>query len=191
MNKFNTIFLIVGPSGSGKSTICERLTKERHLTQIQSYTTRAPRYIGEKGHIFVTDEEFDKLTDLVGYTEFDGHRYAGTSAQVEENDIYLIDPAGVEYFRENYHGEKHVCVVGIWATEAVRKKRMFLRGDLEDAIVRRLEGDRATFNTDVCDVVFYNKNLQDTFDDVTRYILSKIFANTTRSPRFSNKAMIF
>lgn len=178
MNKFNSIFLIVGPSGSGKSTICDRLVNSHAgLSQIQSYTTRPPRYIGEKGHIFVTDEEFDKLTDLVGYTEFDGHRYAATSAQVEENDIYVIDPAGVEYFRENYHGRKRVYVIGIWATEAARKKRMFLRGDPEDAIVRRLEGDRAVFSTDVCDVMFYNKNLQETFNDVIRYILTKLFVN--------------
>lgn len=167
MNKFNSIFLIVGPSGSGKSTICDRLINSHAgLSQIQSYTTRPPRYIGEKGHIFVTDEEFD------------GHRYAATSAQVEENDIYVIDPAGVEYFRENYHGRKHVYVVGIWATEAARKKRMFLRGDPEDAIVRRLESDRAVFSTDVCDVVFYNKNLQDTFNDVIRYILTKLFVDS-------------
>lgn len=172
----NCIFLIVGPSGSGKSTICDRLVNLHvRLSQIQSYTTRPPRYIGEEGHIFVTDEEFDKLTDLVGYTEFDGHRYAATSAQVEENDIYVIDPAGVKYFRENYHGGKRVYVVGIWATEAARKKRMFLRGDPEDAIARRLKGDRAVFNTDVCDAVFYNKNLQETLDDVTRYILSKMY----------------
>ena len=173
----NYIFLIVGPSGSGKSTIVEHLAASLGLRQIESYTTRKPRYSGEKGHIFVTNDEFDKLIDLVGYTEFDGHRYAATLAQVEKNDIYVIDPAGVKYFRKNYHGEKRVCVVGIWATEAARKKRMFLRGDPEDAIMRRLEGDRAVFSTDVCDVVFYNKNLQETYNDVTRYILSKMFVD--------------
>ena len=84
----NYIFLIVGPSGSGKSTIAEHLVETMNLKQIESYTTRKPRSRHEKGHIFVTDKEFDNLIDLVGYTEFCGHRYAATAAQVEENDIY-------------------------------------------------------------------------------------------------------
>ena len=171
----NYIFLIVGPSGSGKSTIVEQLVETMNLKQIESYTTRKPRFRHEKGHIFVTDKEFDNLTDLVGYTEFCGHRYAATAAQVEENDIYVIDPAGVAYFKEHYHGSKLVRVIGIWATEPARKKRMFLRGDPEDAIVRRLDGDRAYFNTDICDVVFYNKSLQETYQELSQYIFWNLY----------------
>ena len=171
----NYIFLIVGPSGSGKSTIAEQLVETMNLKQIESYTTRKPRSQHERGHIFVTDKEFDNLTDLVGYTEFCGHRYAATAAQVEKNDIYVIDPAGVAYFKEHYHGSKQVRVIGIWATEPIRKKRMFLRGDPEDAIVRRLEGDRAYFNTDICDVVFYNKSLQETYQALSQYIFWNLY----------------
>ena len=170
MKQSNYIFLIVGPSGSGKTTLVGMLEQSCGLTAIESYTTRSPRYSGEKGHIFVSDEEFDQLTDLVGYTEYSNHRYAATAKQVENNDIYVIDPAGVAYFKEHYHGSKHVRVIGIWATEPARKKRMFLRGDPEEAIERRLEGDRAYFNTDICDVVFYNKSLQDTCQAVSQYI---------------------
>lgn len=177
MRQSDYIFLIVGPSGSGKSTVVERLATMYGLKHIESYTTRAPRYPGERGHIFVSDEEFDKLTDMVGYTEFDGHRYAATAAQVEENDIYVIDPAGVAFFKENYHGFKKVKVIGIWATEAVRKKRMYLRGDPETAIQRRLEGDRAIFNTDVCDIVIYNHDVSETCyvasDYIFRYVRRK------------------
>ena len=115
------------------------------------------------------------MKDLVGYTEFDNHRYAATAMQVEHNDIYVIDPAGVAYFKEHYHGSKNVRVIGIWATEPIRKKRMFLRGDPEDAIVRRLEGDRAYFNTDICDVVFYNKSLQETYQALSQYIFWNLY----------------
>ena len=86
----NYIFLIVGPSGSGKTTLVEMLEQSLGMTSIESYTTRKPRYSGEKGHIFVSDEDFDQLKDLVGYTEFDNHRYAATAMQVEHNDIYVI-----------------------------------------------------------------------------------------------------
>lgn len=175
MSLNNYIFLLVGPSGSGKSTIAEHLVATLNLKQIESYTTRKPRSRNEKGHVFVSDKEFDQLTDLVGYTEFCGHRYAATVAQVEKNDIYVIDPAGVAFFKENYHGAKKVKVLGIWATEAARKKRMFLRGDPEDAITSRLENDRAAFSTDICDIVFYNKNLQETCDAVAQYIFWYLF----------------
>lgn len=171
----NYIFLIVGPSGSGKSTIVEQLVETMNLKQIESYTTRKPRSRHEKGHIFVTDKEFDNLTDLVGYTEFCGNRYAATAAQVEENDIYVIDPVGVAFFKEHYHGTKKVKVLGIWATEPARKKRMFLRGDPEDAIVKRLENDRTAFSTDICDIVFYNKNLQETREAVAQCISWYLF----------------
>lgn len=175
MDQSNYIFLFVGPSGSGKSTIAEYLVEAANLKQIESYTTRKPRSRNEKGHIFVTDKEFDKLTDLVGYTEFCGHRYAATVAQVEKNDIYVIDPAGVAFFKENYRGPKQVKVLGIWATEAARRQRMFLRGDSEDAITKRLENDRAAFSTDICDIIFYNKNLQETCDAVAQYIFWYLF----------------
>ena len=174
----NYIFLIVGPSGSGKTTLVEMLEQSLGLTAIESYTTRKPRHSGEKGHIFVSDEEFDQLQDMVGYTEFDNHRYAATAMQVEHNDIYVIDPAGVAYFKEHYHGSKNVRVIGIWATEPIRKKRMFLRGDPEDAIVRRLESDRAYFNTDICDVVFYNKSLQETYQALSQYIFWNLYVKS-------------
>ena len=62
----NCIFLIVGCSGSGKTTITERLEQKYGLKSIQAYTTRKPRYDGETGHTCVSDEEFDKLADMVG-----------------------------------------------------------------------------------------------------------------------------
>ena len=110
----DNIYLIVGRSGSGKTSIVEYIQNNfKQRTSIESYTTRPPRYDGETGHIFVSDEEFDKLTDLVGYTEFNGYRYAATAQQVEENDFYVIDPEGIHYFKENYKGTKNVCIIAI------------------------------------------------------------------------------
>ena len=96
------IYLIVGCSGSGKTTITEQLEQKYGLKSIQSYTTRKPRYDGESGHTFVSDEEFDKLTDMVAYTEFAGNRYCAIAEQVENNDLYIIDPKGVDFFMKSY-----------------------------------------------------------------------------------------
>lgn len=147
------IFLIVGCSGSGKTTIVEQLEQRYGLKSIQSYTTRPKRYETETGHIFVTDEEFDKLTDFVGYTEFGNpkKRYCATSAQVETHDLYVIDPKGVDYFRGCYKGNKGVKVIYIHADTQVRYHRMVNRAQDKthiqavDAALNRIQNDVVEF----------------------------------------------
>ena len=123
----NCIFLIVGCSGSGKTTITEQLEQKYGLKSIQSYTTRKPRYEGETGHIFISDEEFDKLTDMVAYTEFAGNRYCATAEQVEDNDLYIIDPKGIDFFMKSYNGGKTPKVIFISCNLTTRYERMIER----------------------------------------------------------------
>ena len=52
------LFLFVGRSSSGKTTIANILEERYGYKQVQSYTTRPPRYEGEVGHIFVNENEF-------------------------------------------------------------------------------------------------------------------------------------
>lgn len=125
----NCIFLIVGCSGSGKTTITEQLEQKYGLKSIQSYTTRQPRYDGETGHIFISDEEFDKLTDMVAYTEFVGNRYCATAEQVENNDLYVIDPKGVDFFMKAYKGSKTPKIIFISSNLTTRYERMVGRAE--------------------------------------------------------------
>ena len=125
----NCIFLIVGCSGSGKTTITEQLEQKYGLKSIQSYTTRKPRYDGESGHTFVSDEEFDKLTDIVAYTEFAGNRYCATAEQVEDNDLYIIDPKGIDFFMKSYKGSKTPKIIFISSNLTTRYERMVGRAE--------------------------------------------------------------
>ena len=125
----NCIFLIVGCSGSGKTTITEQLEQRYGLKSIQSYTTRKPRYDGETGHIFISDEEFDKLTDMVAYTEFAGNRYCAIAEQVENNDLYIIDPKGVDFFMKAYKGSKTPKIIFISSNLTTRYERMVGRAE--------------------------------------------------------------
>ena len=139
------IVLIVGESGSGKSTICDELTKRYGLKQVESYTTRPRRSENEGGRTFISDEEFDKLEDICAYTYFDGYRYCATREQIDNSDLYIIDPHGIEYFIKEYNGRKIPMVVYIYADKRTRRKRMANRGDKEHKIRQRIAHDESAF----------------------------------------------
>ena len=120
----NCIFLIVSESGGGKTTLVSALEKQHNLKSIESYTTRPKRSENEYGHIFVSEEEFDTLHDLVGYTKYNNYRYCATAKQVENNDLYVIDTKGVEYFKTNYRGNKSIKIIYIKSSISTRVERM-------------------------------------------------------------------
>lgn len=120
----DTIVLIVGESGSGKTALVSALEKQKSLISIPSYTTRPKRSENEYGHIFVNDEDFSQLKDIVAYTEYNGYKYCATSEQVENHDLYVIDKAGVDFFKKAYHGKKQVKTIYIKSSISTRVKRM-------------------------------------------------------------------
>jgi guanylate kinase len=138
--------LLVGPSGSGKTTIANELYKSYGLSQVYSYTTRPKRGPKDIEHTFITDEQFDELDadNMAGYTEYNGYRYCSTMEQIEENDIYVIDPAGIDYFWENYSGGKNIIIVYIKASRQDIFNRLVERDGIEKAN-ERINYDEQTF----------------------------------------------
>lgn len=169
----NSILLLVGASGSGKTTVANELCQRYGLKQIDSYTTRPPRYHGEAGHIFVSDDEFDRLENLVGFTNYNGARYCATAAQVEACDVYVIDPAGVEFFRTAYRGSKTVFVAELLVPDDVREQRMYQRGDSEEQIRSRLELDAKIFPTLDADLYLTNVDTSRTVDVIYKFLLQQ------------------
>ena len=136
------LFLLVGKSASGKTTVAEYLEKAKGMKSVQSYSTRLSRYEGETGHIFVTDEEFDKLENIIAYTEYHDHCYCSTKEQLDEADIYVVDPPGVETLLERYKKEgRTICIIYFSARLRTRIERMNNRGDAAVNIVGRLYND--------------------------------------------------
>ena len=176
MPMLNTIFLIVGRSGSGKTTLCDQLRTISKLKTLESYTTRKPRYDGERGHVFV--DSFQTWTDdhpddnVVAYTFFDGNHYWATSQQVNDNDLYVIDPKGVEFLMEKYDGQKNIKVVYIDATPRERFKRMRRRGDSIGPVLRRLWNDMREFRgwREKADFVVKNHDLTESFTVLNNFI---------------------
>lgn len=136
MNK--PLFLFVARSASGKTTVANMLEKDGYK-QIASYTTRPPRYEGEKEHIFISEEEYDKLENIVASTLYSGYRYCTTLEQIQNADIYVIDPDGVETLIKNRNLiNREICIIYFEASVCNRIQRMMERGDSDTAIIGRL-----------------------------------------------------
>lgn len=136
------LFLFVGKSASGKTTIANMLAEQHGLKQIESYTTRPPRFNGEIGHIFVGEEEFKKLGELAAYTYYNGSHYGTTFEQLNESDIYVVDVPGVESLLQKLKDDTRPINVFYFDTSVYNRiLRMRARGDNDAMIISRLLQD--------------------------------------------------
>ena len=177
------IYLILGESGSGKTTIVNELCKHYHFKQLESYTTRPPRYHGEEGHIFISPDSYETYDDLrrkypsrIAETMFDGHFYFATQEQLDVADFYVLDVAGLRILNERCFNPERIRVVRITAPAFTRFFRMLKRGDSICSAVRRLRHDNAvfaSFTDDIADFTIENIHLSDSIDDLLGYIISQ------------------
>lgn len=143
MNKLPLI-CIIGPSGSGKTTLVETLQKYFGFKSVESYTTRKPRYPGETGHTFISDEEFDAL-DTITNTVFDNHKYGVTTDMLDKADLFVVDKEGVKTLKEHYNSRK-IVVIALKCPNDILKQRMLKRGDSEEQANTRLTHDKKAFD---------------------------------------------
>lgn len=139
------IVLLIGRSGSGKTAIANYLQGTYGWKAVDSYTTRPRRFPWETGHTFVSDDEFDQLTDLVAYTKFDGHRYCATAEQIDNADIYIVDLIGVKTMKALYQGDSVLLPVYVDVSPTVCMHRMLKRGDEFEAAWQRRRNDNDAF----------------------------------------------
>ena len=145
------LMCILGCSGSGKTTICNELEKRYGLKQIPSYTTRKPRFEGEKGHTFISEDEFKHLSyeqPFVAYAETTGAKYGVTTAMLENEkySLYVIDYSGLKYLKEHYKGNREIISVFVDCSLLERTDRLEdrYRGDTSK-VGARLEHDEKEF----------------------------------------------
>lgn len=135
------LFLFVGPSGCGKTTVVQNLENQYGYKTVQSFTTRPQRHDNEVGHTFITDDEFDKLENIVAYTKYNGFRYCTTKNQLDLVISYVVDIPGVETLLKNYATDRSIIIFYLESTVKVRIERMIDRHDSDTAIIGRLCND--------------------------------------------------
>ena len=60
---------------------------------------------------------------------FDEYNNCATTEQVENNDLYIIDPKGIDFFMESYKGNKMPKVIFISSNMTTRYERMKSRAE--------------------------------------------------------------
>lgn len=132
------LFCIMGETASGKDTLTKKLCEDTGMKAIVSYTTRPRRTNEGDTHIFVDDSVYEQMKDnLAAYTEINGFRYWTTIEQIYDNDIYIIDPNGLETLENLGLEDVDLCSIYINVPIDVRLERALYRGDsLEDFFSR-------------------------------------------------------
>lgn len=180
MDKGSAIYLLMGPSGSGKDTLASILAMTCGYSILRSYTTRPRRYADENTHHFVRSlAEWSRMCPcdpIVAYTKFDQWEYWATAKQVDESDFYIIDPAGVEFFRQHYRGHKKIVVIMIKVPALKRLWRMIVRGDSIPSAMRRLIHDAKAFKNaeELADAIVANNDIEEACHSLQEVMKSEV-----------------
>jgi guanylate kinase len=168
-NKEHVLLCVMGRTASGKDTLVNKLCERTGLKAIVSYTTRPQRTNEGDTHIFTTKEQYKQMRDegnVAAYTKIAGNIYWTTVDQLYENDVYIIDPKGVETLRKLHLPNLRIVTIFINTPDSIRKHRaLAARGDNKTKFRKRNFAEKgqfrrmlqnATFDYAVSNVDFVN-----------------------------------
>ena len=145
-----TILCTVGRTGSGKNYISERLSTILDYPLVVSHTTRPKRDNETNGveHWFDSKEEFDTLMQnntVIAYTKIGEYEYCALLEDIGDNAIYIIDPHGIEYLKQNFKDQINLKIIYIYCDEYIRRARASTRSDFKTKWEQRNKDEDAQF----------------------------------------------
>jgi guanylate kinase len=94
------IIAILGKSGAGKTFIAN-VFKDNGIPPVKSCTTRPRRTPDEDAHVFLSEEEFDKIDNAIAATVYGDYRYCGILEGYYKTYTYVIDKVGLETLQKD------------------------------------------------------------------------------------------
>lgn len=160
------LITVAGRNSAGKSLIAKKVAEALGLNVVKSYATRKPRPEElQKGlencdHLFVSDEEYDKLENITAETEINGARYCTTQEILDNSDIYVIDPKGIKDLKERCGSRYKLLQFYIYADADKRAARFVARGETKAKFEAREQSEDEQFNdyenSHGWDIIIYN-----------------------------------
>ena len=128
------LFCVVGRTGTGKDSLVDLVCSSLGMRKVKSYTTRERRPgEGDDSHVFIKPVEIDQFKGrMAAYTKIGEVEYFATVEQVLEGDFYVIDPNGLDDFRERWDFNKFpmsIVVIYITVPKMAQLSRLLGRGD--------------------------------------------------------------
>lgn len=128
------LFCVVGRTGTGKDSLVDLVCSSLGMKKVKSYTTRERRPgEGDDSHVFIKPVEIDRFKGrMAAYTKIGEVEYFATIEQVLEGDFYVIDPNGLDDFRERWDFNKFpmsIVVIYITVPKMTQLSRLLGRGD--------------------------------------------------------------
>lgn len=179
------VVTITGPSGVGKTTIVRQLMQlfPSEFSEAISHTTRNPRQgeIDGVDYYYITPERFAKMEtngDFLEVVKFDDRQYGSSRQEADiktrgKNALVVVEPHGVEQWRNNYDGPLVAVKVKPPDTESLRD-RMAIQGRDPGFIEKRLQHDKLVFGTDSIEynLTVINDDIQQTVATIREYVRS-------------------
>lgn len=165
----NKIIAILGKSGAGKTLLQEFLETRHGIPRIVSYTTRPQRDKNDTSHIFVSNEEFDKLDNRLAETVYGEYKYAGIYPNGMSGVFtYVIDLSGYNDLLKKESVSKVQAVI-VEMTDS--KRKALVKDD-----VRFYRDNNVTYNIPWAIHILNNGSildLQNESDSLVKYLKSE------------------
>ena len=146
------IICVVGRTATGKTSLARAVCNKLGIKLVKSYTTRPmrPKEIENherSDHYFITDEDVDTYKDdIAAYTEINGYKYFTTKQVLNESDVYVIDPLGIEELKRRCRDEYQIITVYIRVDHSTGKRRAMQRGESIDDYYERYKSENEQFS---------------------------------------------
>lgn len=121
--------ILIGKTATGKDTIANKLCKRYGYKLAKSHTTRPKRKNEGETHYFISEENYAKYNfeERLAETTINGYHYFLTPETVEESDIIIVEPEGLNALIDYFVYEVFL-IFYIDADEEKRKKAYEKRG---------------------------------------------------------------